>query len=282
VSPATDARRSSGRLPHATDGSVWVVDLDGVVWLTEEPIHGAGDAVRLLRSAGARVLFASNNSSPTIADLLARLDAAGIDAEPGDVVTSGQAAASMLEAGDRALVVGDEGIMEALSARGVHATRAADVAGDLAGTGAPGAVPDAVVVGLTTRFDYEVLARAAAAVRAGARLIGTNDDATLPTPDGPRPGAGAILAAVATASGETPVVAGKPHPPLAALITARVGRAAAVVGDRPSTDGGLARRLGVPFALVLSGVTASVTRALDPAPDFVGDDFLAVAREATR
>ncbi len=253
-----------------------MLDLDGVVWLSGEPIPGAGEAVRLLRAAGARVLFASNNSSPTVADLVRRLGDCGIPAGPDDIVTSAMAAASMLDRGGRALVVGDDGLMEALAERGVHATRAADD-GRAAGAGPP----DAVVVGYTRRFDYEVLRRAADAVRAGARLIGTNEDATLPTPQGPVPGAGSILAAVATAAGAAPVIAGKPHPPVASLIEARAGRVAAVVGDRPSTDGALARLLGVPFALVLTGVTARPIDGLEPAPAFVGDDLLAVARGAT-
>jgi HAD superfamily hydrolase (TIGR01450 family) len=259
-----------------------VLDLDGVVWLTREPIPGAGEAVGLLRAAGAGVVFASNNSSPTVEDLLARLRTAGIRAEAGEIVTSAQAAASLLQAGVTALVVGDDGVMEALAARGVRARKAADEPDRPDGPDGHGRQVDAVVVGYTKRFDYEVLRRASDAVRAGARLIGTNEDATLPTPEGPLPGAGSILAAVATASGASPEIAGKPHEPLAALIARRRGAIAAVVGDRPTTDGALARRLGVPFALVLSGVTTRVTDDLDPAPDFVGNDLLAVAREATR
>ena len=52
-------------------------------------------------------------------------------------------------------------------------------------------------------------------------------------------------------------MAGKPHPPTAAAIKARVpeGELRAAVGDRPSTDGALAAQLGVPFGLVFSGVT---------------------------
>lgn len=263
-------------LPRAREGTTWVIDLDGVVWRGGEPIPGAGDAVALLRGARGRVLFASNNSSPTLEELIERLRVAGIVAGRDEIVTSGMAAASMLDPGGRALVVGDDGLMEALAARGVHATRATDDRGGAA------PAPDAVVVGYTKDFDYGVLARVADAVRGGARLIGTNEDAVLPTSDGLLPGTGAILAAVATASGATPVVAGKPHQPLAALITERVERIAAVVGDRPSTDGELARRLGVPYALVLTGVTAHASDDLDPAPDFVGEDLRAVAEAATR
>ena len=269
-------------LPRAGEGATWVLDLDGVVWLSGETIPGAGEAVGLLRAAGCGVLFASNNSSPTVADLIGRLGAAGISAAPGEIVTSAMAAASMLEPGAHAVVVGDDGLMEALADRGVRATEAAAVPVAQAPQGGTSTVADAVVVGYTKRFDYEVLTRAADAVRAGARLIGTNEDATLPTPDGPVPGAGSILAAVATASGAVPAVAGKPHQPLASLISARVGSVAAVVGDRPSTDGALARRLGVPFALVLTGVTTRAAGDLEPAPAFVGDDLLAVVRSVSR
>ena len=81
-------------------------------------------------------------------------------------------------------------------------------------------------------------------MRVGARLIGTNDDATYPTPDGPIPGGGALLAAVAKASGSTPVVAGKPYEPMADLVRAEVGgarrRCAVMIGDRQETDGDFA------------------------------------------
>ena len=53
---------------------------------------------------------------------------------------------------------------------------------------------DAVIVGFHRTFDYESMLVASRAARNGARLIGTNDDATYPTPDGPIPGGGAILA----------------------------------------------------------------------------------------
>ena len=81
---------------------------------------------------------------------------------------------------------------------------------------------DAVVVGWTRSLTFDAVAGAAAAVRAGARLVATNEDPTYPTPDGLLPGGGAILAAVATAAETTPEVAGKPRQPTADAITARV------------------------------------------------------------
>ncbi len=224
-------------------GGTWVVDLDGVVWLAGRPIPGSDEAVARLRGAGVRVLFATNNSAPTRAQLQRSLAHCGITAGDEDVLRSSDVAAGMLAPGSSALVVGEDGIIEALRGRGV--------------TVVPEGPADTVVVGITRAFTYEQLDRASSAVRAGARLVGTNEDATFPTPEGLVPGAGSLLAAVATAAEATPEVAGKPHPATAAAIAARVpaGELRAVVGDRPSTDGALAGQLGVPFALVLSGVT---------------------------
>ena len=64
---------------------------------------------------------------------------------------------------------------------------------------------------------------------------------------------------MATAAETTPEVAGKPHRPTADAIRARATDLTMMVGDRPSTDGALARQLGIPFALVLSGVTDAAT-----------------------
>ena len=135
-------------------------------------------------------MYATNNSSPTIAELPERLATAGIEATADEIVTSAQATASMLEPGSTAVACADGGVLEALAARGVS----------VVGKGPA----DAVVVGWTRRFDFDLLATAATAVRHGARLIGTNEDPTHPTPRGLLPGSGALLAAVAAAARPPP------------------------------------------------------------------------------
>lgn len=232
-----------------------MIDLDGVVWLTGEPLPGVDHAVRQLRRAGVRPLFVTNNSSPTHAELQQRLARCGIEAAEDDVVSSADAVATMLEPSSRALVVADEGVIEALAARGVAVVEDGPA--------------DAVVVGWTHRFDFDLMAAAATAVRRGARLLGTNEDATHPTPDGLLPGSGALLEAVAVAAGTRPEVAGKPHRAIVDVILGRAEDITWGVGDRPSTDGALARQLGAGFALVLSGVTAPDDDFGSPAPDHV-------------
>ena len=233
----------------------WLLDLDGVVWLSDTPIPGSAEAIAELRARGERVVFLTNNSSATVAEYLAKLERCGIPTAAEDLVTSAQAAATLVEPGSTALVCAGPGVDEALQKRGVTTVR----------TGAA----DAVVVGWHRDFDFGRLQAATEAVNGGAVLIGTNDDPTYPTPSGPLPGGGAILAAVASATGATPIVAGKPYPPIVELLRQRVDDATVMVGDRPSTDGLLAHRIGVPFALVLSGVTTQVGREVEPAPDRV-------------
>src|ERR1019366_6593541 len=110
-----------------------------------------------------------------------------------------------------------------------------------------------VVVGLARHFDYDLCDAAASLVRSGARYVATNTDPTLPTPDGLKPGAGAIVAAISAASGRDPEIAGKPSLAMCAMVRSRVA-VGAVVGDRASTDGRFAAALGVPFAHVVSDV----------------------------
>jgi 4-nitrophenyl phosphatase len=242
-----------------------VLDLDGVVWLADRAIPGAADAVARLRQGGHRVVFVSNNSFSPVADVEAKLAGFGIPSA-GDVLTSAVAAARLIRAGERVLLCAGPGAAEAITKAG--ATLVTD------------GEADAVVVGFHRTFDYEELRRAATAVRRGARLIGTNDDASYPTPAGPIPGGGAILAAVVTGSGVAAVVAGKPYEPMADLVRAELGDAvsgAVMVGDRPDTDGRFARALGCRFGLVLSGVTHRNDLPVSPTPDLVADDLAGLA-----
>jgi 4-nitrophenyl phosphatase len=243
---------------------LWLLDLDGVIWLGEQAIGGSAAAVERLRAAGHTVAFITNNSFATIGDYLEKLTRVGVPATGADLLTSAMAAANLVEPHERALVAGGPGIIEALHAR--HVTVVDEPPADV------------VVVGWHRTFDYAALTRAFLAVHGGARLIGTNDDATYPMPEGLLPGGGSILAAVAYASGVKPTVAGKPYPPMAELARQRFGALlddAVFAGDRPDTDGRMAAELGVRFALVLTGVTADGA-TIDPPPAFVAADLAAL------
>ena len=250
----------------------WLLDCDGVVWLSEEAIPGASEAVNALRSSGTRVVLLTNNSYPRRSDHLAKLDRLGMPTDEADVLSSAMAAALLVEPGERALVLGGPGVIEELTARGVTTVTP--------GEGSEVGKVDAVVVGMFPAFDYAALALAATALHGGARLIGTNEDATFPTPHGMFPGAGSLLSAVAVAGQAEPIVAGKPHSPTVGLVHQRVGPVEIVVGDRASTDGRLARCLETRFGLVLTGVTPPGHGRLDPEPDIEAADLLSLVHAA--
>ncbi len=236
------------------------LDLDGVLWLGEDPIPGAADAVARLRAAGHEIVFCTNNSNRPVAAVEAKLERHGIP-PGGGVVTSAMAAATLVEPGERVLICAGPGVVEAVERRGAVPVRHGPA--------------DAVLVGLHLDFDYERLRVAAVAVHGGARLLATNDDATYPTPDGPIPGGGAILAAVETATGVRAAIAGKPYAPMADLVRAVLGEEGTMVGDRPETDGRFAVALGYRFALVLTGVSTTA-EGMDPAPDLVAPNLPAL------
>jgi glycerol 3-phosphatase-2 len=243
----------------------WVIDLDGVVWLGGEPIPGSVEAVARLVDTGHPVMFATNFSYAPVADTEAQLARIGVPAK-GKVVSSAMAAAELVAPDETALLCAGPGVQEALLARGATVVRDGDA--------------DVVVVGYHPDFDYDRMTVATRALRNGARLVATNDDATLPTAKGLLPGGGAILASIVVASGVQPVVAGKPHEPMAAFIRRRLGTVGTMVGDRFDTDGGFAATLGYRFGLVLSGVATAVDLAGQPVPDLVAADLAHLVADA--
>lgn len=223
-----------------------VCDIDGVLLLGGDPIPGAGPALNELRDMGLRILLATNNATRTpiqTAERIQRLT--GFAPDPDCVVTSTIAAIRMLGPGDQpVLAAAEPGMAETLLTAGVAVTD-------------DPAAARTVLVGLNRSFTYDLLREAATAVINGARLIATNTDPTFPTPAGPEPGAGALVAAIERASGTVAEVAGKPHPPMQEAVADRVGAGPVwMVGDRPDTDLAFAAAAGWIPVLVLSGVTA--------------------------
>ena len=210
----------------------------------------------------------------TIAAYVAKMAAMGLDVANDELCTSAQAAAELVDPGETALVCGGEGIVEALTNRGVRCVREFEEG------------IDAVVAGIDRQFTYDKLKTAFLAVHAGARLIGTNDDPTYPTVEGPIPGGGAIVAAIAYAAGVAAQFGGKPNVAAAEVVFHRLAmgsnppaqdrRRLLMVGDRPSTDGGMAVTMGARFGLVLSGVTSSADLPVEPNPDVVAQDLSAL------
>lgn len=228
----------------------FLLDLDGVLYRGDGSVPGAPESVAGLRRAGKRIVFLTNNSARTPQQVAAKLAGLGIEASPEEVVTSALATASILARSSgrgarSAFVVGQEGLRAALAGAGVQIL-----------DGEPDTA-DYVVVGWDGTVTYDRLRVASVLVRRGARLVASNVDPAYPAPGGELwPGAGAILAAIETASGRRATVAGKPHRPLFDAAVERAGtRTALMVGDRIDTDVAGAAGAGLDSVLVLTGAS---------------------------
>ena len=242
-----------------------VCDLDGVLYRGVEPVPGVADSIARLRGAGIKVVFATNNATKTLTQYVERLARFDVAATPEEIVTSAAVTGEEVQrrgwGGRTAFMIGSDGMRVALENAGVVLV-----------DGMTARTADIAVVSSTAAFDYELMATAAFAVRNGADFIASNADPTFPAADGLWPGAGAMLAAVETASGRKAEVMGKPNPPMMQAVGRRLEGCehVAVIGDQPGTDLAGGRAMGWTAILVLSGVTdAAAAAALDPAPDLV-------------
>jgi 3-hydroxyisobutyrate dehydrogenase/2-hydroxy-3-oxopropionate reductase len=256
-----------------------IIDLDGVVWLSGEPIDGAVEAVAALREHGTRLLFLTNDPSRSRAEQAARLNAIGIHARADDVMTSATATAHFLAGQERlrgraAFVIGSPAFRQELVDAGFVVVTATDT---------PRA--DLVVVGGHPGFNFVELRGAIRAVVGGAQLFAAGRDPFVPTPEGPEPATGAILAAVETASGVTATVVGKPEAYMFELARDALADCehVAVVGDNLASDIAGAKGAGLDAILVLTGAAEEADLAgAEHQPDLVLASLAELAVAASR
>lgn len=244
---ASGILRGSAR-PLSRLYDVALLDLDGVVYVGADAVPAAPAALAAARADGMRLTFVTNNAARPPDAVARHLTDLGIPAEPAEVVNSAQVAAhylaERLPAGAPVLVIGAEGLYIALRERGLTPIASADDD------------PQAVVQGYSPALDWALLAEGCVAIRSGIPWIATNLDATVPSPRGPLPGNGSMIAALRHATGVEPISTGKPDPTMHRETVERSGaQHPIVVGDRLDTDIEGAHAVGCDSLLVLSGVT---------------------------
>ena len=239
-----------------------IADLDGVVYRGETAIPDAITAFRRWDEAGVPYMFVTNNATRSAAAFADKLCRLGVRTTPDQVITSPIATADYMQerwaAGTTVYVLGSSALAETMTEAGFRIT---DVE------------PEVVVVGLDRDLTYARLQKAVHGVLGGATLIGTNADILLPTENGFDPGAGSILAAVATATRTTPPVIGKPEPRMIEMALKRLGtpkEGTIMIGDQIATDILAGQRAGLRSILVTTGVAADATGT----PDLTVDSLL--------
>ena len=253
---------------------VALLDLDGVVYVGPDAVPGVADALDEASVLGMRMAFVTNNAARTPTAVAHHLNELGVAATADQVITSSQAAAhylaDRLPPGANVLVLGTTGLIEALTERGLTPVFSADDE------------PAAVVQGFSPDSDWKMLAEGAVAIRRGVPWVATNLDPSIPSPRGPLPGAGSLVAALRLATGGEPTATGKPDPTMHRETVERTGaRTPLVVGDRLDTDIQGATRAGCDSLLVLTGVTDPkilLNAPPDQRPTYLSGDASGVLR----
>jgi HAD superfamily hydrolase (TIGR01457 family) len=247
--------------------SAWLMDLDGVVYRGSQPIRGAAEFIRWLIETNQPFLFLTNHSARTPESFAEKLQRMDIPAEPRHVLSSAIVTAEFLKRernGKTVFLIGEEGLRLALEGAGVESVEHQ---------------PEIVVVGFDRGIHYDLLVRASRFILAGAEFIGTNGDGSYPLEDGPAPECGALLAAVEAATGQKPLVMGKPERFMYEEALRRLGSKrenSVMVGDRLDTDIEGANRMGIRSVLVLSGsTTRSEAELSSTKPDIILPDLAA-------
>lgn len=226
-----------------------MIDMDGVICRGGEVIPGAIDLVERLVEHRAPFLFLTNNSQRTARDVAVRLRKMGFPLDAGSVLTSAMVTAQFVARqtpGGRAYVIGEGGLLQALHQHGY-----AIVDSD----------PDYVIVGEGRAITLEMLETAVRLVMAGARLIATNLDPVCPTSNGFRPGCGALVKIIETATDTRAFSVGKPSPWMFRAALKELGLRAdetTMIGDTMDTDILGGAQMGCRTVLVLTGGTRRV------------------------
>lgn len=240
---------------------LFLLDLDGTVYLEETLLPGAAAFLSCVRRGGGAVRYLTNNSSRGVDAGLEKMHRLGVPAEREEFLTAVEATVYYLKKtrspGDIYYAVGTASFCRQLRAAGfdIRETPDEDVT--------------AVLVGFDTELTYQKVENACRLLARGADFLATNPDLACPTLFGFVPDCGSICAMLENACGRKPVFIGKPDPTMIHLAWAQTGYGPAetlMVGDRLYTDIACGVHAGVDTALVLTGEATAADAAVSDTP----------------
>ena len=247
--------------------SLYIFDLDGVIYRGERLLPGVKETLSKLRKRGDQVSFLTNNSTLSRFGFQKKLTQMGIEVNLEDLFPSSYLAAIYLghktkRKNTKVLVFGEEGLFEELSQAGIELTSTPKDA-------------DYLVVGMDRKLNFEKLKLAYEAILNGAKFVAANKDVTYPTEKGTIPAAGAIVKALEVSTNKRALLLGKPRLFGLKTVMKSKGYASAdtiLVGDRLETDILAGKRLKIATVLVLSGIT--LKKMLQKTPPSLKPDYV--------
>ena len=242
---------------------LFVLDMDGTIYLDSPPLDGAIDFCKKLDERGKLAYF-TNNASKNPEDYVTKLNKIGFPAKRKNVITSGDVTADFLNTyhkGEPVYLVGTPALEDSFREAGIVLSEDAGI----------------VVVSFDLTLTYAKLEHACALIRSGARFYSTHPDINCPTATGFIPDSGAICAAISLSTGAEPRFFGKPNAETAEMLCRSSGldkSEIAMVGDRLYTDIALGKKNGLLSILVMTGETTPdmvLTAKSDETPDLIFD-----------
>ncbi|MBE6571290.1 MAG: HAD-IIA family hydrolase [Ruminococcaceae bacterium] len=249
-------------LKKLSETKLFVLDMDGTIYLGKNPIDGAIDFCERIIKSGRKLMYFTNNASRNPNDYVKKLNSLGFPCERDMIVTSGDVTIAYLKKyypGKPVYLVGTPALEESFTQAGITLSDKSDI----------------VVVSFDLTLTYEKLEKACTLIRNGAKFFSTHPDINCPTEDGYIPDSGAICGAVTLSTGVEPRYFGKPYAETVEMIETLSGidrKHAVMVGDRLYTDIALGKKNGMLSMLVMSGETTDemVQKASDAEkPDLI-------------
>ncbi len=229
------------------DKRLFLLDMDGTIYLDEELFDGTIVFLNHVKEIGGRYLFLTNNSSRGVGAYIEKMARLGIEAVEEDFLTSVDATIIYLKEnhpGQLCYVSGTETFKKQLADSGIAVTD--KLSDDV----------EVLVHGFDRELTFQKLEDSCILLNRGVPFIATNPDWVCPTWYGSVPDCGSVCKMLETATGRKPRFIGKPQPEMALLAMEKFGYSkeeTVLVGDRLYTDIACGVNAGIDTVFVLSG-----------------------------
>jgi HAD superfamily hydrolase (TIGR01450 family) len=255
---------------------LYILDLDGTVYVDQQPIRGAIDFIRWIREHGKQYVFLTNNSSKSSETYMNKIRSIGFDLEKRNLFTSNMATISFLNRefpNKKVLFLGTLDAAEEYKKSGIDVYLPFDRNREIDF--------EVAVLGYDTGLTYEKLKNFCYVLRNNAFFISTHPDINCPSQEGPLPDNGSMMELLYASTGKKPdLVLGKPRIEMLQILLEQFGckeSETVIIGDRLYTDIRMGFDNGVDTLLVLSGETTAddisaeklMTNPVSILPDFV-------------